>query len=687
MSVPVYIENLYLGSLRSVLRELVLLSKKHSSSLSIFYFDGTPIAIRLTQWFCKLKSWQLSKLSFKLENLHDKKNGDNLRLCIQTEYLWKIKDSILKKYPHFLPTEDGQAAFRSFLEKSLIGDDILSPRSLARTILFVHAIRDHMDEHGMKLCTLILLEQPWMEVMKEYAVLFGVRLTYIKHWYPVTWPLKNFEFSWRILLKQWIRQIMIIYIPQGQYWFLFGYFFFRKKTLVDQNNSLKIAFHPQSQWHFENDGFNSEIFLNLQSSLQNQSVVLPLSHISPQLHTELTRHHISTCLINRVPPSNISTSFYLGTTNITQSHPLDLSGLPSLEKSKLRYLRGEYSYKKSYWKEFFRKQNVKVYTTWHKNGPYHIPIGDALKEMGGIMTVWQRSYEEIRDVGLTTYADVSFGFSPRNVHTEKLQGSKIKYHVATGYIKDYNCELLKPKAYKLREQLQSRGAKKIVSVFDENSGEDPRWYISGHEYSRRHYRFWSEKVLQEPWLGVIFKPKKPKTLCQRLGEVNILVDEAKKTGRLIILEGASQNASIVPPVLAAMASDISLQAIFIAGTTGLECALAGIPSLSMDFEGWKRSFRYQLGEGRVIFPNYEYLWKVLTEHWNSKNGVPGLGDWSPIIDELDPFRDGRAAERMGNYLHWLIQGFEQGLERDTIMADAAERYCKQWGEDKISSVN
>ena len=36
-------------------------------------------------------------------------------------------------------------------------------------------------------------------------------------------------------------------------------------------------------------------------------------------------------------------------------------------------------------------------------------------------------------------------------------------------------------------------ASEEISVFDENSEEDPRWNISGHEYSRRHYRFWSRR--------------------------------------------------------------------------------------------------------------------------------------------------------------------------------------------------
>ena len=58
-----------------------------------------------------------------------------------------------------------------------------------------------------------------------------------------------------------------------------------------------------------------------------------------------------------------------------------------------------------------------------------------------------------------------------------------------------------------------------------------------------------------------------------------------------------------------------------------------------------------------------------------------------MLDELDPFRDGRAAERMGTYIKWLIDGFKAGMDRETIMADAAERYCEKWGKDKVTSVN
>jgi len=76
----------------------------------------------------------------------------------------------------------------------------------------------------------------------------------------------------------------------------------------------------------------------------------------------------------------------------------------------------------------------------------------------------------------------------------------------------------------------------------------------------------------------------------------------------------------------------------------------------------------------------------LMEHWNIRK-IPGFGEWSSSIKEFDPFRDGKAAHRMGTYLSWLIQGYERGQDRDVILADAADKYCKQWGYDKVVQMS
>ena len=59
--------------------------------------------------------------------------------------------------------------------------------------------------------------------------------------------------------------------------------------------------------------------------------------------------------------------------------------------------------------------------------------------------------------------------------------------------------------------------------------------------------------------------------------------------------------------------------------------------------------------------------------------MPRLGNWSPLLDEMDPFRDGRGAERMETYFDWLIKGFDQGLNRDTVLQMQQETIVNSGG--------
>ena len=140
------------------------------------------------------------------------------------------------------------------------------------------------------------------------------------------------------------------------------------------------------------------------------------------------------------------------------------------------------------------------------------------------------------------------------------------------------------------------------------------------------------------------------------------------------------------PVEAAAQSDLAVHGHLSAGTAGIESALAGIPTLLLDREGYPSSPLYALELGRVIFQDWETLWQVCVEHWSVPGGLNRFGDWSPILSEMDPFRDGKAAERMGDYIKWLIEGYQDNRSRDTILADAAEKYVDRWGSDKIVQV-
>ena len=80
--------------------------------------------------------------------------------------------------------------------------------------------------------------------------------------------------------------------------------------------------------------------------------------------------------------------------------------------------------------------------------------------------------------------------------------------------------------------------------------------LPGHDFQKDNYRLLLEKILSEPWLGVIFKPKRPKNLRQRLGLEVATYSLAQATGRCRILE-QSDFLSEQTPAEAAMAADIA----------------------------------------------------------------------------------------------------------------------------------
>jgi hypothetical protein len=175
-------------------------------------------------------------------------------------------------------------------------------------------------------------------------------------------------------------------------------------------------------------------------------------------------------------------------------------------------------------------------------------------------------------------------------------------------------------------------------------------------------------------------------LRKRLGSVEKLLSKAEATGRCYIYETSGRHTTSAPPVLAGLSADLCIHGHLSAGTAALECALEGLPTLLIDREGTPASKLNELPEGKVVFKDWSSTIDAMMEHFNTPEGISGFGDWSSIIDDLDLFRDGLATKRIGDYLHWLLQGYEQGLDKESIMENAAARYRKQWGDDKVLSV-
>lgn len=196
------------------------------------------------------------------------------------------------------------------------------------------------------------------------------------------------------------------------------------------------------------------------------------------------------------------------------------------------------------------------------------------------------------------------------------------------------------------------------------------------------YRFFLQWLVDDTNLGLLIKSKGKSWDSVERDGLEGLVERAKKTGRLYEMDRAAS------PGDAALLTD------FAVGITSLSAiasaALKGARVLYLDFEKLDQknlesySTFHSLGPKRCVFYDFESLKDSILEYNTNPNSNPHLGDASPILDRLDPFRDGKASQRIGEYITWYLEGLEGNLEKNTALRRATDKYAKKWGKDKVS---
>ena len=333
------------------------------------------------------------------------------------------------------------------------------------------------------------------------------------------------------------------------------------------------------------------------------------------------------------------------------------------------------------WRWFFSSFDIKLHVDFAHSYRVRLASDQAIADLGGLSIGCQESYEAFPSIFRAGTVDVHFTFSSAWVESERLSHSVIPHFVSTGYVHDHAFSSVRDKGALVRDELAHHGARFVICYLDENSVDDRRLGPS-HAMRAENYRYLLDKILSDTSLGLVLKPKKTTTLRMRLGKVDGLLDEALATGRCYIHEKGSSLRTNAFPCEAGAAADVTI-GILSASTAALECALSGTPTLLIDREAVTYHPLYALGEGRVVFREWDSLWAALVAYRRDPNDTPGFGDWSPTISTLDSFQDGRAAERMGQYIHWLCRGLAEGMSREETMESARSKYVAMWGSDKV----
>lgn len=675
----------------------------------VYYFNNSTLGLWLANRALRLKRVPLQRADFRQGDMRDR--DGNLIWMKTTEDSLSIQEDI-KNNSEFQRLVCGYGRTKGlslFLGKLIMCCDLITQDTflLQKFIFLVRSIerREHLNDSGRspnRDIFLFMQERPWFLEMRRFVESKGIKVIPVEGLYAhVKVSLIQFEG-----VKSFIKEAC----KRAAYcWMVAGY---KLKTVVQANDigvvsnvvnkqgkqscaferlQPRMAVEHYGYLKFDSPEMFSDLFFFQEPPLRGGDILiyfgLPKAPIRDKDWNEIRKHGMSAVVINpRASATPKAPLFiYKGVANKGGWFNNKAEVKENILAHKwLQHKMLNYCQRYDYWVNFFKQHNIKIHLTWHKYSPDHSVILDAIQAAGGIGVVYQRSFDSFLAPWTFTTADVVFGFSRWGSHIGRDRYSVIPYYVITGYGGDYRFSLLGG-ANNVRNLLRSHGAKKILAYFDEHGTDHPRWDLA-YKVTLENYSYLLNKVLENPWLGLILKPKVPSTLRTRLGHVAKLLYEVEKTGRCFIFdEGGIQ--CLYPPAIASLGADVAIHGHLFAATAGIESALAGVPTLFLDSEGIPECLLHKLENGRVIFKNIEQLWRICLEHWNTPGGVPGFADWSGILDELDPFRDGRAAERMRTYLAWLMEGFRAELPRETILADAAERYGQIWGKDKILSVN
>ena len=219
------------------------------------------------------------------------------------------------------------------------------------------------------------------------------------------------------------------------------------------------------------------------------------------------------------------------------------------------------------------------------------------------------------------------------------------------------------------EEMRKQGVRYILALLD-NSPPCPEYY-----------HFFLQWLVEDPYLGLLIKSKGHSWNKLRDDGLDGLVECAYQTNRIHDLDSKSS------PTDASRLSDFTIG---VASMSALAAsALEGARVLFLDYErvdqGPQKPYciLHSLGLNRCVFYEPQLLRQSVMGYSENPTANAHLGDVTPILDQLDPFRDGKASQRIGEFVNWYLEEIDKGLNPDDAVRKATEKYGEKWGEDKV----
>lgn len=327
----------------------------------------------------------------------------------------------------------------------------------------------------------------------------------------------------------------------------------------------------------------------------------------------------------------------------------------------------------NWWAAFFREHRIQVHLHQVTNSPGAIPLSLAIESVGGIDFSYQATGSNFTDSNSHRVVanHVFFAWGPLYSMLMRQLGMASDVLLLGGHIYDYLISKVREDAYRRRQQLFQNGCNYVICLFDTSFNEEAYFTPKMMEEFYETILNW---ILNDPELGLLIKPKSPDNL-ERIPEIMSLVEKVVGKGQCMLLN------SKISSFEAALSSDITVGSGI--NSAVLEAAVAGIPGVHFDLAAMERHPLYNAGFGRFVFNDADLLFEKLQAHRKDPDGMFWFGNHGSYLDLIDPFQDGRAAERMGTYIRWLLKKLEEGADSRQALAAANSRYTEVVGADYI----
>ena len=632
-----------INSVKFILTKIIF--RRFKSNIEFYFFDYTKAGLLMSKLFFFFGYNPPKKLEFEFDTFTDE-NESNLG--------WSSLYFDLSEFLNLVTTDNtfindvksisNDSYYYSFLLKN-----IMSSGSTGENY---DKINTHLNLFKVKVVSIIFNNYKEVTFYSEKLYFRNLFLLFAEKNNVKVDFIKSYDYKYYFLLllqkfKIRIKKFVIIFLKKPKS---------EKKVIVI--DTVISKYNSKDIWSKLSGGENNLLFL-----MRNHP-------ISENYKNKMINNGSAFISVDSIPMSKklkIPLHFY------DNKNTNSINCVSNHSNSYLKKTYIDFQKRKNYWKEIFNNYGSKFFLSSHKYNPDYIAANAAINDLDGFSMMFQEAYNEFPTPEGIIHTDVFFCFSPLVSKVEKLSKSKVKYYVSIGYIGDYRFDTAKKNSESIRKKLYLNGAKIIISYLDESAVDDSRWGPA-YEGMRNNYKFLLQKLLDNDWLGIILKPKKPNNLKKVLGNLSQLLDKAIDTGRLFIFD----KELIYNPCDAAYASDIAIHDYLIAGTAGIECALTGTSTVFIDTNGWGRSRLNRLGLNKSVFISLPALWDILFKNYDDK--FSNKNSWSKIINEIDPFRDGNAINRAVDYINCIIDGHNKGLSNNDALLFASEKYRNKWGD-------